>query len=36
MTDDLVFPFFMFDRYRHIELEAGFILAGQLYVDAAN
>jgi hypothetical protein len=34
MTDTTIaMPAFVFDRRRHVELEAGFLLAGQLFVD---
>jgi hypothetical protein len=34
MTDTtIVMPAFVFERSRHVELEAGFVLAGQLIVD---
>jgi len=33
MNEQTIFPAFAFQRRRHVELEAGFILAGQLIVD---
>jgi hypothetical protein len=33
MNEKPVFPLFVFVRMRHVELEAGFTLAGQLVVD---
>src|SRR5262249_41472849 len=33
MSAQLVFPLFVFQRRRYIEIEAGLILAGQLIVD---
>jgi hypothetical protein len=32
----IVMPLFVFDRRSHVEREAGFILAGQLFVDVPN
>lgn len=33
MTNQQIWPAFVFDRRRAVELEAGFVLAGQLIVD---
>jgi hypothetical protein len=33
MNEQTIFPAFAFQRRHHVELEAGFILAGQLIVD---